>query len=75
MQTAHVRTWRTPEPEVLLTTGDVGRLLGVCPERVKQFHRYGRLRAVGRTPRGWVLFALEDVERLRAEREGGRRTR
>jgi len=74
METARIRTWRGQGPELLLTSGDAAKLLGVCHERVEQFHRHGQLRAVGRMPRGWVLFALEDVERLRAEREQ-RRTR
>lgn len=68
-----IRTWRGPGPEILLTAGDAAGRLGVCSGRVHQFFRHGQLPAVGRTPRGWVLFALEDVERLRAEREQRRK--
>ena len=52
----------------LLSCADVGRVLKVGPQRVRQLERTGRLPAI-RTAGGWRLFRREDVERLAAERE------
>jgi hypothetical protein len=48
----------------LLEPCDVGRLLGVGPQRVTQLAQAGRIRVFGRTPRGVRLFRASDVTRM-----------
>ncbi len=52
----------------LLTSGDAGKILGVCRERVREFKREGRLTAAAKTERGLRLFDPVAVEALRQER-------
>jgi excisionase family DNA binding protein len=52
----------------LITTGEVARLLGVTPRRVRQIVDAGRLAPVCVTPIG-RLYLAQEVERLRRERE------
>ena len=59
----------------LLTSADAARLLGVSAEMVRVLARRGKLRGLltfGGTQR---LFALEEVQRLRLERERKRGSR
>ncbi len=52
----------------LLSCADVGRVLKIGPQRVRQLERLGRLSAT-RTAGGWRLFRREEVERFAAQRE------
>ena len=54
--------------EVLLR-GDVARRLGVSGERVRHLVALGQLAPFAVTVGGIRLFAVEDVDRLRAARE------
>lgn len=58
----------------LLSPRDAGRLLGVTTERVQQFDREGRLRAL-RDSAGRRLFREADVLRFKATRERQARER
>jgi DNA-binding transcriptional MerR regulator len=51
-----------------LESHDVGRLLGVGPQRVTQLAEAGVIPVFGRTPRGVRLFRPMDVERVRRTR-------
>lgn len=57
----------------LLRPHEVGRLLGVTPERVRQLANRGELPVV--RVGGLRFFRPEDVERLRRQREAERRAR
>ena len=59
--------------KVIFTSGDVARALDLSRERVRQLVALGRLRPLALTVRGLHLFASEDVERLRDQRERERR--
>jgi hypothetical protein len=58
-----------PKVKTLLEPGDVGRILGIGVARVRDLSVGGAITPVAITPRGTRLFAPDDVERLRAERE------
>lgn len=47
----------------LLTTADVGHLLGLTPNRVRQLADAGKLRC-SRTKSGTRLYQMSDVNRL-----------
>jgi DNA-binding transcriptional MerR regulator len=51
-----------------LTSIDVGRVLNVTPDRIRQLARAGRLRPTLVLPRGQRLFSAEDVETFRRQR-------
>lgn len=51
-----------------LETKDAARLLDVTPHRVRQLEQEGQLRA-NRTASGTRLFDVDDVNRLKAERD------
>ena len=51
--------------EVFLTVGDVARLIGKGPQRVRQLEQAGVLKAI-RTVSGMRLFAREEVEEFLA---------
>jgi len=51
----------------LLTTKEAARVLNLSPDRIRQLARAGELKFV-ESPYG-RLFPLEEVERLRIERE------
>ena len=56
----------------LLEPVDVGRLLGVGPQRVTQLAEAGEIPVFGRTPRGVRLFRAADIKRVlraRAQRQ------
>jgi hypothetical protein len=55
-----------------LITGEAAKELGVCNERVRQMHRDGLLPARLAAGR-FLMFAAEDVEALRKQRERDRR--
>ena len=55
---------REPEPHVhYLTTSDAARRLDVCPDRVRQLSRSGRLKAAIITRSGQRLYDEAEVER------------
>jgi DNA-binding transcriptional MerR regulator len=51
-----------------LTSGEAGKIWGVCRERVRQFEREGRLTAAGKAGRGHRPFDPADVHRLAEQR-------
>jgi DNA-binding transcriptional MerR regulator len=53
----------------LLTTGEVGLILGIAAETVRGYERRGWLSAI-RTARGQRLFHRADVEAMAAQRHG-----
>jgi len=53
--------------EVLLSTADAAKLLGVVPDTVRLWNRSGRLPAM-KTQGGIRLFRRDDVKRVAAER-------
>lgn len=56
-----------------LESNDVARELGLSSSMVRVLVATGRLRPSARTRRGVALFARDEVERLRREREQRRR--
>ena len=52
----------------LLTSGEVGKVLGVTAERVRQLERAGILRAM-KTPTGRRIYRVRDVDALRRRRQ------
>jgi hypothetical protein len=63
----------TPKPtpiQEFLTVTEAAALLDVGPQRLRDLERYGEIRCVGKTGKGWRLFTRESVERLRKQREG-----
>jgi excisionase family DNA binding protein len=61
----------TNAPARLLRTKEVGRILGVTPERVRELVSSGELASVrlGSQGQGWHRFRPEDVERLIAGKQ------
>ncbi len=53
---------------MLLESADVGELLGVSAERVRQLASAGRIPTCAKTPSGRRLYLRADVEHLAAER-------
>ena len=52
----------------LIQVGEAAKILGVSDQRVRQLEKSGEIDAM-RTPRGVRFFLIEDVERLRQERQ------
>jgi putative resolvase len=53
-------------PDDMLTVGQAGKMLGVCPATVRLWEKAGRLSSV-RTAGGHRRYRREDVEQLAAE--------
>ena len=51
---------------------DAGRVLKLTGPSVRNLAKAGKLPTAARTPRGVFLFRVQDVERLRAQRERAR---
>ena len=62
-------------PDPLLSSADVGQILGVTPEAVRKMVQAGRLVPDEQTPSGFRLFRQSTVERLAAQRAEQRRQR
>lgn len=56
--------------DLLMTTGDVARAIGISTERVRQLDNTRKLPARGRTLSGMRLFRADDVTRYVAARQG-----
>jgi excisionase family DNA binding protein len=60
---------------VVYSSGDAAKLLRISRERVRQLVAAGRLPPLAVTVGGFLLFAADDVFRLRDERERRRERR
>jgi len=52
-----------------METGDVARALGVATETVRKWERQGIIAPPLRTTGGRRLFSIEQVEKMRAQRQ------
>ena len=51
----------------MLTTGEVGKRLGIHPNTVRNWRRKGILTPAQRLPSGQARYSPEDVDRVRRE--------
>ena len=55
--------------DVLLTTSQAARLLGISVVTLRTWHKIGKLVPMIVTPMGWRLYAQSDLKKFKQARE------